>query len=152
MAKSDPHKMLAQTIVDLRSKRQMHLDAIASIDQVFVDCGITVEAVKRGPGRPSKSSYSSLLSRKGSLSTMLAGGKAASGARGKRRKFATTGEEAVLVFLQKKGKAGATDVNKYWRSQGRGGKADNALSKLTKEGKLKRVKTKGHRGSLYQVV
>ena len=47
--------------------------------------------------------------------------------------------------------ASAADVNKHWQGEGRGGKADNTLTKLVKDGKLKRHEVKGERGGRYSI-
>ena len=126
---------IVKAISQLKKKRQAHLDAIAEIDETFAQLGIEAEGARRGPGRPRG-----------------AGRRAVGrGRRRTRRTFAVSGEEAVLAYVKKVGKPNAADVNKDWQSQGRGGKADNALSKLVKAGQLKRVKVKGERGSRYVI-
>ena len=40
---------------------------------------------------------------------------------------------------------------KHWASEGRGGTADNALSKLVRDRKIKRIPLVGERGSHYAV-
>ena len=89
----------------------------------------------RRPGRP-----------KGSVSA-----KGRGRGRRKRGSFSVSGEQSILAFVKKHGSPSTAEVNKHWHGEGRGGKADNALTKLVKQGALKRVKSKDARGSRYQV-
>jgi hypothetical protein len=58
----------------------------------------------------------------------------------------------VTSFIKSHGHPTAAEVNAHWRKEGRGGKADNALSKLVKLGTLKRQAAKsGERGGRYVV-
>lgn len=68
-----------------------------------------------------------------------------------RKTFAMSGEAAILAFVKKAGNPTTRDVEKFWKSQGRGGSAANALGKLTREKKLKRAAVKDGRGSTYSV-
>jgi hypothetical protein len=69
--------------------------------------------------------------------------------RKKRKTFKQTADQMILGLL-KGGKALTTaEIAKAWKKQGRGGKADNTLTKLVKDGKVKREKVKGARGSQY---
>ena len=71
--------------------------------------------------------------------------------RGRRNKFATTGEESVLGFIRKHGNPATAEVQAHWSSEGRGASADNSLSKLYKDKKIKREANKMGRGSRYTV-
>jgi len=129
MARTANPKLLARAIASLRSQRQALVDKLADIDATFAELGLSAdEGARRGrrPGRP-----------------------AGSVGKRKRGSFAKSGEQSVLDFVKSHGKPNAADVNKHWQGEGRGGKADNALSKLVKEGKLKRVEVKGERGARY---
>lgn len=146
MARKQTVNELSNLIETLQSERQEHVDAIAAIDQTFDQFGISPETGRRRgrrPGRPRKK-----------VSKKKAGKKKVSKKRtkrgGRRRRFTKTGEESVLSFVKQQGKPNAKEVNAHWAKEGRGGKADNTLSKLVKEGKLKRVKAKGERGSRYR--
>ena len=66
-----------------------------------------------------------------------------------RKKFKVSGEQSVIDFVKSKGGATTAQVAANWNRQGRGGKADNALSALVKAGKLKKEKVEGGRGSRY---
>jgi len=155
MASNSKADDLAQAVSELQAQRQHHLDEIERIDATFAQYGIVPESgsapatpprstPQRGPGRPAKK-------KKKSTKTSTRGKKAA---RKKKRgavRFNRTGEDSVLAFVQSHGNPTAKEVNEHWQSEGRGGKADNALGKLVREGKLKRIKNKEGRGSRYRL-
>jgi len=68
--------------------------------------------------------------------------------RKKRGTFKQNASEFVLGLVKGKG-AMTAEIGKKWKAAGRGGKADNALTKLVKEGKVKRTKLAEGQGSLY---
>jgi hypothetical protein len=131
---------------ELLSKREEYQQGLSEIDALFGKWGITVEtpaAVKRGPGRPKASP------------APAAAAPAAPDAGRKQKKrgtFAQTAEQ-FIVGLLKNGKGLATaDINKAWKKEGRGGRADQMLAKMVNAKKLKRTSVPGLRGSLYVVV
>ena len=140
MARLSTEKELSKLIGGLKAERQELVNKLASIDKVFATFGIAVDTkvtatvtvtpttvTGKRRGRPPGSKNS----------------------KRKRGSFTKTGEETVLEYVTSKGPVTAAEVNKHWQGEGRGGKADNTLSKLVKDGKLKRVKNKGERGSSY---
>ena len=154
MAESPSLTQLAHIINQLQVDRQKHIDAIAEIDQVFAQHGIkgTARKRRRGPGRP-----------KGSVTKKKAkwkvakkhgkkkGVKKVAKKRGKRRKFSKTAEQFILDLL-KRGKVMTTgEINAKWRQASRGKTADNTLSNLVSDKKLKRQNIKGQRGSKYRI-
>jgi hypothetical protein len=68
-----------------------------------------------------------------------------------RRKFAVSGEQAILDFVKSKSNPMGREIEKHWSSEGRAGTAANLLSKLVKEKKLKRTPLKDERGSRYSL-
>jgi hypothetical protein len=138
MTKIPAARELTAVIAKLRDQRKEHEDAIAEIDQVFAELGITTagSVKRRGPGRPRKTD--SVKTKK-------------TGRRGRRTRgvFAQTAEESILGFVRKAGKPSTAEINAHWQGEGRGGKADNTLTKLVQAKKLKRVKDKDVRGSRY---
>jgi hypothetical protein len=70
---------------------------------------------------------------------------------GKRQKFAVTAEQSVLAFVRRKGNPTTAEIQAHWESEGRRASADNSLSKLFREKKLKREPNKQGRGSRYTV-
>ena len=79
------------------------------------------------------------------------GPKAGRRQRRSRGRFSVTAEQCILDFVRKEGQPSTAQVNAFWKKQGRGGKADNTLSKLASAGQLKRIKAKGVRGSQYAI-
>ena len=145
MPKLSPATELSKTINKLRSERNELATRIAEIDKLFTDLGISTGAsdvpVKARRGR-----------KPGSKNAVPAAAVAAAptGKRRKRGSFEKSGEESVLEFVTAAGKPNALEVNEHWQKEGRGGKADNTLSKLVKEGKIKRLPAKeGERGGRY---
>lgn len=133
MPRTTNPKILARMIESLRSQRQDLLAKLKAIDSAFEELGINPDGARRGPGRPAAAT----------------GVKGRRGGRRKRGRFDLSGEESVLNFVKKAGRPNAAEVNKHWSGEGRGGKADNALGKLVRVGKLKRVEVKGERGARY---
>jgi hypothetical protein len=138
MPRLKPAKELESLITSLAQERREHEQAIAQIDAVFARYGIAV-AGGRGRGRRGA----------GVRGLVARAGKKAGGRRRKRGRFTLTAEESILRFLKSANKPSTADVNVHWKSEGRGGKADNTLTRMVKEGKLKRVKSKDVRGSRY---
>jgi len=56
-----------------------------------------------------------------------------------RRTFAVSGDELVLAFVKAKKNPTTKQINQHWKSRGRAYTADNTLTKLVKEKKLKRT-------------
>lgn len=125
---------LGVLINKLQQQRRQHEEAIAVIDRTFSRFGIQV-ASRRGPGRPA------------GMGTPAVG----HGRRRKRGTFKITGEQSIIEFIKRKGKPSTKEINDHWKGEGRGGKADNTLTRLVKEGRLKRIKSKDVRGSRYSV-
>ena len=72
-------------------------------------------------------------------------------AKRQRRTFAVSGDELVLSFVKAKQNPTTKQINSHWKSRGRAHSADNTLTKLVKEKKLKRTPVVGGRGSQYSV-
>ena len=70
----------------------------------------------------------------------------------KRKKFRMTASELILTTIKKAGAKGATgaQIGKAWKAAGRPGSVYKTLGSLVKDGKIKRVKIKGAKGSLYR--
>ena len=68
-----------------------------------------------------------------------------------RRTFAVSGDELVLAFVRAKKNPTAQQINSHWKRRGRADTADNTLTKLVKEKKLRRTPIVGGRGSQYSV-
>ena len=158
MASQSKADELSRVISDLKKQRDEYLAQIERIDATFEQYGIDPDSLSGGTTARRKKSAGKKASTKKASKKKATRKKAAKkkagrkkGTRKKRATFERTGEESVLAFVKYHGKPTAKEVNEHWQAEGRGGKADNALSKLVKENKLKRVSAPGERGSRYQV-
>jgi hypothetical protein len=133
MAKSPAVATLAKLVKQLQAQRQEHLDAIAQIDAAFENLGMGEGAAS--PGRKKAKNGRRKTTGKG---------------RG-RKKFKMTAEEMVYDLLKKNKTLTTGQINKQWTKAGRGGNADNTLSKMTREKRLKRTNIKGLMGSEYRL-
>jgi hypothetical protein len=134
---------LALRIQHLLDERQGLADALSLIEATFGQIGAALGVSRRGrkPGRPL-----ALAS-----SVMTSGAQPKRRRRG-RRSFATTAEEFVLGFVKSNRNPTTQQINSAWKQEGRGHTADNTLTKLVKERKLKRTPLgKGIRGSRFAV-
>jgi len=135
MSNTPTSTVLSTRIQQLVSERERHADAVAAIDQTLSQIdkllGTNTTTTPSGPDKkvtvpaPKKS---------------------------KRRSFTTTAAESVLEFVKKNGGATTKEIQKNWKSERRGGTADNTLSQLFKDKKLKRTPLKDQRGSRYTLL
>ena len=137
MAKSPTRSDLAKLMGELLAERKEHVDAVASIDRTLGQLGISPRAKVRGAGRRKAGAPKKKAAKKGR-------------ARGKRGTYKKTAEEFVLSLLGGGKKLTTAQIGAKWRQAKRGGKPDNALTKLVKEKKVKRQNIKGARGSDYR--
>ncbi len=136
---------LSALIAKMKKERASYEAKIAEIDAAFASLGIdpdTSAPKKRGPGRPRKAAGKQKVAKK-KVTKKRAGRK-------KRGTFKKTGEQSVYDFVKANPDATSASVNKHWSGEGRGGRADNTLTKLVKEGKIKRKDIKGQRGGTYR--
>jgi len=148
MANVDKAQQLTNLVADLHKERQEHADAIAEIDATLDQFGIDLEktSVRRRPGRPAGRKKVATTRGKKKVSKKKVSKKKVR--RGGRKSYGQTADEFVL------GLVGSTpmttkEINDAWKAAGRKGKADNTLTKLTKEKELNRKNLKGARGSQY---
>src|SRR6266478_960577 len=123
----------------LLQQRQQHVDAVGKIDATVAEIekllGGTIGSGKRRgrpPGRPKGS--------RNVVAAVPAVGPGRGGRRGRRKRgrFATSGEDSIITFIRQNRNPTTQDIKKHWASEGRGGTADNALSKMVRERKIKR--------------
>lgn len=147
MPKGDTGRALIEMINDLQTQRQEHVDAIATIDEVFTTCGIQPQE-RRRPGRPPGRKAGKPVAAAAAVKD-IAGRK---GQRRTRRKFAVSGLDSVMGFVKSTGKKGATttEIVAHWKSEGRSGNGYTTLTQLVKEKKLTKEKLKGAKGSRYK--
>ena len=133
MPKLSPIVSLDRLLADLMKQRQIHVDALAKIEGVFAKYGI-----KPGHAQPT-------------AAPVVEAEPAPTGAKKsrKRRKFATTADQFVLSMLAGGKNPTTGEINTAWTEEGRIGKADNTLSLLVKNKKIKRMPVKEGRGSKY---
>jgi hypothetical protein len=125
---------LSQRIQSLLADRQQHASAIAAIDQVMerVSAALGKTTAKRKSPKPASPAVTKPAKRR-------------------RRTFAQNADQFVLAFVKTKKNPTTKQVNQHWKKQGRSHTADNTLTKLVKEKKLKRTPIVGGRGSQYSV-
>ncbi len=135
---------IGETVQKLLSDRQRHADALAAIDATLARISTALNIRNASAPQPAKEPISAAPAAKAAST----GNKPM---RRKRRKFAVSGNDSVLQFVGSRGAAGATtkQIQANWKSQGRGGKADNSLTQLVKDGRLKRTPLKDQPGSRY---
>lgn len=120
-------------IAELLKARATHIAAIEKIDGTLK--GVT-----------------SLLGGGVSLPAVKEVGTASTGGKRRRRgRFELSGEASILKFIEKAGTPTTKEVNAHWKNEGRGGSADNALTKLVAGKQLKRIALEGQRGSRYKI-
>ena len=164
---------LTDLIHKLRTIRRQHEAALAEIESTFRQVGLSHlfesgAGRKRGPAASSSAAATASGKRgRGKAKTRAAGktrGKAkaapkatrgakgkAAGKRGKRARYDQTAEEFILSFLAKNRSATTSEIRQHWQKQGRGGKAENSLTGLVKNGKLVRTPRPGQAGSSYSL-
>jgi hypothetical protein len=137
-------------IEKLLSDRKVHTDALARIDATLgqVSALLNVPAPKRRGRPPGRASAASTI-----VSAMAAApaGPAGKPGRRKRRRFAVSGNDSILNFIRDHRNPTTKEIKGHWDSESRGGKVDNALSKLVKDRVLVRTPIPGERGSRYSV-
>lgn len=140
---------LGTRVESLLQQRQQHMDAVSRIDATLGEIekllGLTVNGRRRGrpPGRPRADA--------GAAAAPAGAPRGRRRGRRKRGSFETTGEESIINFIKSNKNPTTQEVKAHWASEGRGGTADNALSKLVREKKIKRIPLEGERGSRYAV-
>ncbi|HEY8751878.1 MAG TPA: hypothetical protein VIM11_28105 [Tepidisphaeraceae bacterium] len=142
---------LSSRVSELQEQRQQHLEAVEKISATLAEIerlvgGAGNGAPRRGrpPGRPKASGGSAI----GAEAVGRSGGRGKKRTRGR---FEITGEDSIIGFIKTHRNPTTQDVKKHWASEGRGGTADNALSKLVSERKIRRIPMVGQRGSTYSV-
>ena len=134
------------SIQELLAQKQKHTEALDRINEMLSRIGSMLgggngSGVRRGPGRPPASASPAMAAVEPTTRRR----------RRKRGKFAVSGEESIINFIREHRNPSTSEITAHWRSEGRGGKADNALSRLVKIRRLKRQPIAGERGSRYVV-
>ncbi|CAN5716989.1 hypothetical protein BH10ACI4_BH10ACI4_38940 [soil metagenome] len=127
--------MLDRTLSQLVARRESYLRGLSQIDALCKKYGISLE---RHRAQPTVSARSPRVT--GNTPK-----------RARRRRFTQTAEELILSLLKSGKRMVTSDINAGWKRSGRGGTADNTLSKMVKEKKLIRTPVKDGQGSMYAV-
>ena len=155
MAKTAAAAELLKLVKKLQDERETHVKAIEAIDLTFKQLGIETDAPaaaapakKSRRGRPKGSGKKKVTAKKTKAPKAAKTTKKKTSKR-TRKSFSVSGDESVLAFVKANAGCTTAQVNEHWTKEGRAGKADNALGKLVKEGKVTRKNIKGQRGSTY---
>ncbi len=127
---------------ELLKQRQQHADALTKIDRMLSQIGGLLSG--DGASAPASSAKSAFAARPAASFKPARPGT--------RRRFAVSGEQSVIDFVKRRNGATTSEIQANWRSQGRGGNADNSISKLVKEKRLRRIPLVGQRGSRYTAI
>ena len=138
MATSIPVSQLSLRVQHLLEEKQKHGDALAQIDGVLsaISAALSgsVAPAVAAPARKAVAPVGAKIRRRG------------------RGHFALSAEESILAFVKERKNPTTADVNHHFKAEGRSSTADNALTKLVKEKRLKRTPLgKGIRGSTYSI-
>jgi hypothetical protein len=129
-----------RTISQLITKRRTYTEGLAQIDAILAKYNIQIGSGSTPAAAPARNR------------TTAAKSPAATRARrGRPSRFAQTGGEFVLSFIQSKNNPVTADIAAAWNQSGRKGKVHNTLGKLVKEKRIKRTPVKDGRGSSYAV-
>ncbi len=143
MAFAIPDSKLPSRVQQLLDQRQKHTEAVISIDN-------TLASVQSALG---SKSIAPLAAKSPVVRVAAKSPTAKVKKRRKRGIFALSGEESVLAFVKQHKTATTKQVNQHFKAEGRASTADNALSKLTAEKKLKRTPLgNGMAGSSYSLL
>jgi len=153
MPTTDPDIEISKRIQILIDQRQQHADAFAAINQTLSAVGAALGTVSsKGQVQPAAAAPKK---RRGRPPGVRSATPAPAPRKGRRSRgsYATTGEESVLAFIKINKKPTTSEIKAHWASESRLGTADNVLSKLFREKKVKRTPLgKGIRGSRYSVI
>ena len=155
MPKADPDIEISKRIQILIDQRQQHADALASIDQTLSAVAGALDVVSSNGQSPEQGelSVAAPKKRRGRPPGVRNATAAPSEGRRSRGIYVTTGEESVLGFIKSNKKPTTSEIKAHWASEGRLGTADNTLSKLFRENKVKRTPLgEGIRGSRYSLL
>jgi ferric-dicitrate binding protein FerR (iron transport regulator) len=135
MPTKQPSAGLTQRIASLLESRQAHIDALEQIEKTLgqVSAALLPTRNGRAPAKPA------------AMAPVKRG-------RARRKAFSMTAEALILSLVKEKKNPTTKEINAAWKKEGRGATADNTLTKLTKEKKLKRTPLgAGIRGSRYSL-
>ena len=129
---------VTEKIQSLLRERQAHADAVSKIDQTLQRISDVLE-----PGRGAVRTGVRLARARAAFA------KPSMRVKARRSKYALSGQQSILNFVQKKGSPTTREIKRHWLSEGRKGRPDNSLSLMVKAGKLERQPLDGKLGSRY---
>jgi hypothetical protein len=133
---------LSEQIRRLETSRRQHVAAVARIDQLLGRISDAIESLQGGHAHLAPASEQ--LQHTPEQATLNPN-------RPRHyRKVGVTGDNAVLAFVRGRGSATTAEINRQWRSEGRGGVANNAILRLLRRGELVRESLRDQRGSAYR--
>jgi len=143
MTASKSPALVIQRVQRLAEQRQQHQDAIARIDHILESIGAALtNGTERQRGK--KPPFP--------VSPVETPARPQKGRRARRGRFAMTAEKSILKFVQEHKTPTTQEIKKHWADEGRGGTADNALSLLVRQKKLKRTPLEDRRGSRFTLL
>jgi len=142
--------VLESEIKRLHVDRRMHANAIGAIDAALEQINQTLQMVRQARAVASKDELDA--AEIAAPSSAMTAESASGSVRPKTyRKFARTGEEAILDLVRERTTATTAEINRHWRAEGRRGLGNNAIGRLLKDGLLLREAVAGQRGSRYRL-
>lgn len=141
---------LVELVQRLEVQKSEHAQVTAAVTSTLEEISGLLGALLGGARPAGASAVSKAPQPKASVAKAPIARPAASPAKaGQRQKFAVSGDQSILNFVRRKGNPTTAEIQAHWKSEGRGASADNSLSKLFREKKLKREPHKQGRGSRY---
>jgi hypothetical protein len=158
MLHSQPAAGLTARIEQLLADRQGHADALSRVDETLAAVANALGAASSNGQASAEAEPSVAVPEKkrrgrppGVRNAMRAPVPPTRGQR-TRGSYAVTGDELILAFIKQHKNPTTSEIKAHWASEGRLGTADNVLSKLFREKRVKRKPLgKGIRGSRYSV-
>ncbi len=128
----------------LISERRRHEETVSEIDKTLATIDQTLADIAAPFGVPAPRTLGRPAGAPGDTAKPRR--------RRSRGSYATTGEESVLAFIKQHKNPTTSEVKAHWAGESRRGTADNVLSKLFREKRVKRKPLgKGIRGSRYSL-
>ncbi len=145
---------LVELIQKLESQQRAHAENAAALAETLSHIGSLLGSLiggQRPAAAPKAAVVAKAPAQKPAKSPASKPAKPATASKGTQNRFAVTGDESVLGFIRKRGNPTTAEVQAHWTGEGRGASADNSLSKLFKDKKIKREPNKQGRGSRYTI-
>ena len=130
----------------LLEERHRHAEALARIDLALQQVNQALGALGGADGGGAKPARQPAPAK-------APAAKPVNGPRPQQGRYRATGEQSILALIRQRGGASTQEIKERWKREKRGSTADNVLSLLVKQNKLKRTPLPaGQRGSRYTIV